>query len=509
MPPSIEEPESDTGTLTVGHVLFMDIVAYSKQPMDQQLKLVSTLQEAVRQNSTCLQAGGKKRLIRLPTGDGMALVFFGDPEYPLRCALELSQTLREHPELDLRMGVHAGPVYRVNDINAARNVAGGGINMAQRVMDCGDAGHILVSQMVAEMLGQLGKWNKCLHDLGEAEVKHGVRVHIFNLYTDDAGNPELPHKSRAARDAALLREKEEAQRALRRARGVAAILGLAFVIALGFAIYAFYEHSTAMVQTREAQLFVSAMQAQAAVQRAENVQLEKATALQRDTDAKKDAATLDRDKQELEMARKSVQQLSAAAARKSSEAFALIGAVRIIGTNQISSSDVFDVSSGSQVSASSPARNMTDMFNGGQGSAERATVFADGQPVGSTHWIEWRTKAEVTIKSVALFASHDQVRFRRAFSNFKLLAKKQNKWVELAQYAPSMPYGGSCAGDPCLPPAIKFQPGTVLAACVNINNPVAADEFRAEFEQTVSALEFFSGPRVLQLDGYAKPDCSN
>jgi class 3 adenylate cyclase len=325
MPRSIDEPGSDAETLTMGHVLFMDIVAYSKMPMDQQCKLVAMLQEAVRQNPTFLHAQEKNRLIRLPTGDGMALVFFQNPEYPVRCAVELSQTLRQHPEIKLRMGIHTGPVYRVDDINAASNVAGGGINMAQRVMDCGDAGHILVSQVVADMLVQMGKWDKCVHDLGEAEVKHGVRVHIFSLYTDDdAGNPELPQKSRAAHEAALLREQERARRALRRARGVAAILGLAFVIALGLAIYAFFEHSTAIVQTREARLFVGAMQAQTAVQRAENVQLEKAAALQRDTDAKKDRATLDRDKQELEMARKSVQELSAAAARKSGQAFALI-----------------------------------------------------------------------------------------------------------------------------------------------------------------------------------------
>ena len=110
---------------------------------------------------------------------------------------------------------------------------------------------------------------------------------------------------------------------------------------------------------------------------------------------------------------------------------------------------------------------------------------------------------------MAIFAAHDQVRYRRAFSNFKLLAKKQNKWVEVAQYSPSLPYGGSCASDPCLPPNVKFQPGTVLAACVNVKTPVAANEFRAEFAQAVSAVEFFSGPRVLQLDGYKKPDCTN
>ena len=111
------------------------------------------------------------------------------------------------------------------------------------------------------------------------------------------------------------------------------------------------------------------------------------------------------------------------------------------------------------------------------------------------------------MKSVGVFAAHDQIRFRRAFSNFRLLAKKQGKWVEIAQYSPSLPYGGNCASDPCLPPAVKFPPGTVLAACVNVNTPVAADEFRAEFVQAVSELEVFSGPRVLQLDGYKNADC--
>ena len=250
------------------------------------------------------------------------------------------------------------------------------------------------------------------------------------------------------------------------------------------------------------------MQAQAAVQRAANAQLEKAAALQRDTDAKKDSATIERDKKDLEAAKKSAQELSADAARKSAQAFAVMGAVRIIGTNQLSRSDLFDVSEGSQVSASSPAKNPTDMFSGAQGSAERATVFADGQPVESTHWIEWRTKGAVTVKSVAIFAAHDQIRFRRALSNFKLYAKKQNKWVEIAQYSPSLPYGGSCASDPCFPPAVKFQPGTVLAACINVNMPTAANEFRAEFVQAVSMLEGFSGPRVLQLDGYRNSDCS-
>ncbi|HYX42998.1 MAG TPA: AAA-like domain-containing protein, partial [Pyrinomonadaceae bacterium] len=140
------------------------------------------------------------QLIRLPTGDGMALVFFGDAESALRCALEVSRALRALPELQLRMGVHTGPVYRVADINTNKNVAGGGINMAQRVMDCGDAGHVLVSEAVAEVLGQLSTWVKQLHDLGETEVKHGVRVHVFNVYTDEHGNAALPEKLRKQRE---------------------------------------------------------------------------------------------------------------------------------------------------------------------------------------------------------------------------------------------------------------------------------------------------------------------
>src|SRR5208337_5363238 len=130
--------------------------------------------------------------------DGMALVFFGDAERPVRCALELSGALRREPAFQLRIGIHTGPVYRVADINANRDVAGGGINMAQRVMDCGDAGHILVSNAVAEVLVQLSTWSPFLRDLGEVEVKHGIRVHIYNLHTGEAGNPEMPQKLRTA-----------------------------------------------------------------------------------------------------------------------------------------------------------------------------------------------------------------------------------------------------------------------------------------------------------------------
>jgi serine/threonine protein kinase len=202
---SASKPPSDctsSRTLEMAHVLFTDIVAYSRLPMDQQEQALQHLQEAVRETKEFARAQASDQLIRLPTGDGMALVFLGDVEAPVRCALELHRILRRWPEIKLRMGIHTGPVYRVEDINAARNVAGGGINIAQRVMDCGDAGHILISKTVADVLEQVSTWNTALHDLGEAEVKHGVRVHLYNLYTEEAGNRELPQKLRAARTTA-------------------------------------------------------------------------------------------------------------------------------------------------------------------------------------------------------------------------------------------------------------------------------------------------------------------
>jgi class 3 adenylate cyclase/tetratricopeptide (TPR) repeat protein len=186
----------------MAHVLFMDIVAYSMLAIDEQQAILHKLQELVRGCATVQRAQAEDTLIALPTGDGMALVFFGSPESPAQCALELTRALHDYPEIKLRMGIHNGPVYRVADINAARNVAGGGINMAQRVMDCGDAGHILISKPVADVLAQLSTWrNIALHDLGEAEVKHGVLVHIFNLCGDGVGNAELPSKLHAVRKA--------------------------------------------------------------------------------------------------------------------------------------------------------------------------------------------------------------------------------------------------------------------------------------------------------------------
>ena len=191
--------------LEIAHVLFADIVGYSKLPMDQQEQQLMKLQQTVRQTAEFARAQADDQLISLPTGDGMALVFFGDAEAPVRCAVEIWRSLRNQLALQLRMGIHTGPVYRVADINANRNVAGGGINIAQRVMDCGDAGHILVSSAEADVLAQVSAWRDMLHDLGEVEVKHGLRLRIYNLYTEETGNPGMPQRVFPHRTPSMLR----------------------------------------------------------------------------------------------------------------------------------------------------------------------------------------------------------------------------------------------------------------------------------------------------------------
>jgi TolB-like protein/class 3 adenylate cyclase/predicted Zn-dependent protease len=185
--------------LEIGHVLFMDIVDYSTRLIDEQRALRDTLNEIVRSSEQFREADAAGTLIKSPTGDGIALVFHRSPDQPVECALEINRALKAHPNLPLRMGVHSGPVSGVVDVNDTTSVAGAGINMAQRVMDCGDAGHILLSRHVAEDLEQYAHWQPHLHDLGECEVKHGVRVSVVNLYTEELGNPELPEKFKQLR----------------------------------------------------------------------------------------------------------------------------------------------------------------------------------------------------------------------------------------------------------------------------------------------------------------------
>jgi TolB-like protein/cytochrome c-type biogenesis protein CcmH/NrfG len=182
--------------LEIGHILFLDIVGYSKLLSDKQREVFHRLTELVRATAQFRAAEEAGKLVRLPTGDGMALAFFTSIDAPVKCAQEISRKLHEWPELQLRMGIHSGPVDEVVDVNDRRNVTGAGINLAQRVMDCGDAGHILLSRRVADDLQNYSRWQPYLHDLGEAEVKHGVRVHVVNLFGDDFGNSALPAKLR-------------------------------------------------------------------------------------------------------------------------------------------------------------------------------------------------------------------------------------------------------------------------------------------------------------------------
>src|SRR6478752_1870066 len=185
--------------LEIGHVLFIDVVGYSKLLVKQQSELLSELNEVVSGTNEFREADSAGKLIRLPTGDGMALVFRTDPEAPAQCAMEIAHALKSHPAVQLRMGIHSGPVSEMADVNQRQNIAGAGINLAQRVMDCGDAGHILVSKRVAEDLEQHDRWRPFLHELGTCEVKHGVRIDISNLYSDEIGNPQLPKKLQAVR----------------------------------------------------------------------------------------------------------------------------------------------------------------------------------------------------------------------------------------------------------------------------------------------------------------------
>src|ERR1700688_3845780 len=176
----------------IGHVLFIDIVAYSKLRINEQSAKIQRLTEIVRGTEQVRSAEAEGKLLRLPTGDGGALVFRNTPEAPVLCAMEIAKALKSHPELHVRMGIHSGPVNEVTDLNAQANIAGAGINIAQRVMDCGDAGHILVSKRVADDLEHYPQWRSLLHELGECEVKHGQKISVVNVCDDQAGNPQTP-----------------------------------------------------------------------------------------------------------------------------------------------------------------------------------------------------------------------------------------------------------------------------------------------------------------------------
>src|SRR6266850_489881 len=198
MTPGMPDEQKTKLRLEIAHVLFIDIVGYSKLRTTEQSAHIEKLRKIVRGTDQFRTAEAEGKLLRLPTGDGGALVF-RNLEAPVLCAVDIANALRDHPELRVRMGIHSGPVNEVTDLNEQANIAGAGINIAQRVMDCGDGGHILLSQRVADDLAHYRQWQPQLHDLGEVEVKHGVRLHLFNLYNEELGHPEVPEKLRQAK----------------------------------------------------------------------------------------------------------------------------------------------------------------------------------------------------------------------------------------------------------------------------------------------------------------------
>jgi TolB-like protein/class 3 adenylate cyclase len=201
----VEPPEIK---FEIGHVLFIDIVGYSKLLITDQSARLQKLKEIVWGTEQFRLAQAEGKLLRLPTGDGGALVFRNNPEAPVLCAMEISKELKGHPELQVRMGIHSGPVNEISDLNEQANIAGAGINIAQRIMDCGDAGHVLLSKHVADDLADYPQWREHLHELGPIEVKHGVKVDVVNLYNEDAGNAKLPEKFKGARLAVSRRRKQ-------------------------------------------------------------------------------------------------------------------------------------------------------------------------------------------------------------------------------------------------------------------------------------------------------------
>jgi len=229
--------------LEIAHVLTMDIVEYSKLLITEQSKIMAQLTRLVRETARFRRAEVAGKLLRLPTGDGMVLVFFDDPEAPVECASEISAAIKNHPDIPLRMGIHSGPVNQVIDVNDRFNIAGAGIDIAQRVMDCGDAGHILLSKRVADDLVPLPQWNPCLHELGECEVKHGRKVSLVNFYTNEIGNPNLPRKCSATKEKESVRSTSSAFSLSPSKRALMVGTGL-FVVAVAVAAFIFSRTKT-------------------------------------------------------------------------------------------------------------------------------------------------------------------------------------------------------------------------------------------------------------------------
>ena len=258
--------------------MLVDVVGYSKLLVNEQVELLQELKQIVRSTESFRAAEASGKLIRVPTGDGMALVFFHSPEEPVRCALEISRALQNHPSIQLRMGVHSGPINRVTDVNEKANIAGPGINVVQRVMDCGDAGHILLSAHVAEDLCQYRHWQPCLHDLGECEVKNRVRLHLFNLYRDGLGNPQVPEKLRRGRRRPASAISVRPITAPSWPKTALAIAFLIFAVALVISSLIFFNRTSTTTVARALSVLASIPEKSVAVLPFENLSAEKENA---------------------------------------------------------------------------------------------------------------------------------------------------------------------------------------------------------------------------------------
>jgi TolB-like protein/class 3 adenylate cyclase/Tfp pilus assembly protein PilF len=236
--------DKQDGQFDIAHVLFIDIVGYSKLPINRQSELLRQLNEIVRAAEQFHRAEVADKLVRLPTGDGMALAFFTSPDAPVKCAVEISKAVGQTGALarQLRMGINSGPVDAVSDVNDRSNVAGAGINLAQRIMDCGDAGHILLSKRVADDLGQYENWQPYLHDLGVVEVKHGLRVEVVNFYNEEVGNPQLPEKVKRIREEQIAVDRRASRTATRKR---SLIIGSLLLLVVGIAGSWLLSHRTA------------------------------------------------------------------------------------------------------------------------------------------------------------------------------------------------------------------------------------------------------------------------
>jgi TolB-like protein/class 3 adenylate cyclase/Tfp pilus assembly protein PilF len=276
-PDRSEELEPDL-PLEIAHLLLIDVVGYSKLLVNEEIEFLQELNQIVRSTECFRAAEVSGKLIRVPTGDGMALLFFHSPEEPVRCALEISRTLQGHPHIQVRMGVHSGPVNRVTDVNDKTNFAGSGINVAQRVLDCGDAGHILLSGHVAEDLAQYRHWQPYLHDLGECEVKHGLRLHIFNVYKDDLGNPHLPEKLQRGRRWKQAGATIRPITAPRWPKSVLLVAALLFAVALAVSFSTFFHRASPTTSRNLSEIATPVLEKSIAVLPFENLSEDKANA---------------------------------------------------------------------------------------------------------------------------------------------------------------------------------------------------------------------------------------